>query len=254
MISRYEAVLNGQPLSAISADILILDISYPPASIDFSTYRGAKRHGNRVYRQYVDHLDVIITFAIRAYNTQKRQTICNAVQQWAKNGGILQTNDHSGQRLRCVLTTPPTIQSVLKWTDPISMTFTAYALPFWEEVFPSSLTLTGTSGSGTLFVHGSADGAFFEVDVTPANTLTTLNLVANGRTLSLTGISVAAGTVVKVAYDDDMIMSIKAGNTSLLNKRSGADDLPIKSGERNSLSFSANTSCTVSFKGRGIWA
>ena len=251
MISRYEAILNGKALSAISADILILDIQHPPVSIDFSTYKGAKRHGNRVYRKYIDHRDCVITFAIRAYDIRERQMICNAVQKWAKGGGVLQTNDREGQRLRCVLSQPPTIQSALRWTDTISMTFTAYALPFWEEIIPAEATLTGTSGSGSLFVPGSADGACFEVDVTPNGTLTTLNLIANGKTLSLTGIS-ATGTV-KVAYDDDMIMSIKTGTTSLLSKRSGADDLPVISGERNSISFSANVSCNVKFKGRGLW-
>ena len=254
MISRYEAVLNGKPLSAISADILILDIAYLPAEINFSLYRGAKRHGNRVYREYVDHRDVIITFAIRAYGVQERQAICNAVQRWAKNGGILQTNDHEGQRLRCVLNSPPTIQSALRWTDPISMTFRAYSLPFWEDLIPTTLSLSGTSGNGNLYVPGSADGGFFEAEAVPGETLTTLNLTANGKTLSLTGISVESGTAVRITYDENMIMSIMAGSTSLLNKRSGADDLPLKSGENNSLSFSANVSCSVTFKGRGLWS
>lgn len=254
MISRYEAVLNGKPLSAVSADILIMDIAYPPASISFSTYKGAKRHGNRVYREYVDHRDVVITFAIRAYGIQDRQAVCNAVQRWAKGGGVLQTNDHEGQRLRCVLSNPPTIQSALKWTDPISMTFTAYSLPFWEEITPATLSLSGTSASGFFYVPGSVDGANFEVDAVPSGALTALNLTANGKTLSLTGLSVASGTKVSIAYDDDMIMSIKAGNTSILNKRTGADDLPVKSGESNSVSFSANVSCAVTFKGRGLWA
>lgn len=254
MISRYEAVLNGVPLSTISPNILILDIAYPPAQIEFSTYKGAKRHGKRVYREYVDHRDVIITFAIRAYSVQERQAICNAVQRWAKNGGVLQTNDHEGQRLRCVLSTPPTIQSALKWTDPISMTFTAYVLPFWEETIPTTLSLTGTTASGSVHVPGSVDGAYFEADAVPSGVLTALSFTANGKTISLSGISVASGTKVSITYDDDMIMSIKAGNTSLLNKRSGADDLPLKSGERNSLSFSANVSCNVLFKGRGLWA
>lgn len=254
MISRYEAVLNGQPLSSVSASILILDISYPPASIDFSTYKGAKRHGSRVYREYVDHRDVVITFAIRAYSIQERQAICNAVQRWAKGGGVLMTNDHAGQRLRCVLSNPPTIQSVLKWTDPISMTFTAYALPFWEEAVPETLSLTGTSGSGSLYVPGSVDGACLEVDAVPTGELTSLSLTANGKTLSLSGISVASGTTVSIAYNDDMIMSIRAGNTSLLEKRSGADDLLAKCGESNSVSFTANVSTSVTFKGRGLWA
>lgn len=254
MISRYEATLNGMPLSAISADILILDIAYPPAEISFSTYRGAKRHGNRVYREYVDHRDVTISFAIRSYDIVERQTICNAVQRWAKNGGVLQTNDHEGQQLRCVLLSPPSLQSAKKWTDPITLTFRAYAMPFWEDVIPTILTLSGTSKSGTLYVPGSVDGGCFEIEAVPSGTLTTLNLTTNGKTVTLSGISVSSGTAVKIEYDDEMIMSIKAGNTSLLNKRSGADDLPMLCGENNAVSFSANVSCSVTFKGRGVWA
>lgn len=254
MISRYEVILNGQPLSEVSEYILILDISYPPASIDFSKYRNAKRNGNRIYREYVDHRDVVVTFAIRAYSVQTRQAVCNDIQRWAKNGGILKTNDHVGQRLRCVLSSPPTIQSALKWTDPITMTFTAYALPFWEEDTPATVTLSGTDIRGSLTVPGSVDGGCFEVDAYPSGVLTSLTLMANNKILLLSGLSVESGTKVSISYDDNMIMSIKAGYSSILDKRTGVDDLPIKSGEINSVAFVSNVPCDVTFKGRGLWS
>lgn len=253
MISRYEAVLNGQALGDISADILVLDIQYSAPAIKNEVYSVAKRQGVRIYRRYVEKISCVISFEIHTYDTVERQKICNAVQQWAGRGGVLQTNDREGQRLRCVCDTFPVIPSAQKWTEPLSVTFSAYSLPFWEEVVPSVLSLSGTSGSGSLWLPGCMDGVPVEVDITAGGALTTLNLTANGRTLTLSGISVSSGQTIKIAYDDEMIQSIKVGSTSLLNKRSGADDLLADCGVSNSFSFSSNASVTVDFKVRGLW-
>lgn len=253
MISRYDVVLNGVSLSSISANILVLDVSYQPQQINYNTFGVAKRKGARIYQQEIDRTDVTVAFAIRAYSVQDRQSICNAVQKWAKDGGIFQTNDRPSQRLRCVLTSPPTITSAAKWTDPVYMTFTAYNPPFWEET--NQVTYTRSSnGSGSVYVPGSVNGSFWEVDITPASaTLTTIHLTANGDILTLKGVSVAAGSTVHITYDDFMIQHIMVGSTSLLNKREGVDDLPVLSGQSNRLQVNANTACTVVFKARGTW-
>jgi len=253
MISRYETVLNGQPLSSISADILILDINYSPPTFQNEVYTVAKRNGGRVYRRYVDRIQVTVSFAIRAYNIAERQQICNAIQQWARKGGILQINDREGQRLRCVCETLPVVSSALKWTDPLFVTFSAYSLPFWEEVVPSVLSLSGTSGSGSLWVPGCIDGALVEVDATANASVTSLDLTVNSRTLTLSDISISSGQVIKIAYDDEMIQSIKVGSTSLLAKRTGVDDLLVDCGQSNSFSFSSDASVNVDFKVRGLW-
>lgn len=253
MISRYEAVLNGQALSSISTSILILDINYSAPTYQNEVYTVAKRQGGRIYRKHADKLLTTITFAIRAYDIRERQSICNAVQQWAGQGGILQTNDREGQRLRCVCEQLPTITSALKWTDPLTVTFAAYALPFWEESIPAELTLSGTSGSGSLWVPGCVEGALVEVDATTSAAITSLSTTVNSRTLSLTGISVAANKVIKIAYDDEMIQSIKVGATSLLAKRTGVDDLLANCGKSNTMSFSSDASVSVVFRVRGLW-
>lgn len=254
MITRYEAALNGITLSGISNDIIIHDISYGPPQFRNSTYTSARRQGARIYRRYVEKISVSIVFEIHTYDPRKRHMICDAVRQWAKNGGILTTNDREGLRLRCICDTFPAITSALKWTEPLTMVFSAYELPFWEQIAPEVLTLTGTSGSGSLFVPGSVDDAFAEVEVTSGGALTTLALTANGRTLTLSGISVASGNKVVISYDDEQIQSIKTGTTSILDKRTGVDDLLLKCGESNALSFTSNVSCTVAFKGRGLFA
>lgn len=253
MISRYEAYLNGIALSSVSADILILDVEYPTPNIRSETFTVAKRQGARVHRRYVEKTSVTINFAIRNYDTRARQRICGAVTKWAKKGGILKINDREGQRLRCVCDAPPVITSSLRWTDTLRVVFVAYSLPFWEEVVPSFLRLSGTQGEGLLFVPGSVDGAMVEAVIKANGALSTVTLGANGSTMTLSGLSVASGQIIKIAYDDNMIQSIKVGSTSLLNKRTGADDLLVNCGETNTLTMSANASVTVDFSARGLW-
>lgn len=254
MISRYEAVLNGQALGGISADILVLDIRHTAPAFTNETFTPAKRQGGRIYRRQLNKTTVTITFEIHTYDIRERQRICNEVQRWARNGGILQTNDREGQRLRCVCDTFPVISSAMRWTDPLTVVFSAYAYPYWEELIPTKVTLSGTSGSSSVFVPGCVqDEAVVEATITANAALTTVNLIVNSRTMSLTGLSVAAGSTIKLIYDDDMIQSIKTGSTSLLANRSGADDLLVDCGDTNTFKMSANASATVEFSVRGLW-
>lgn len=253
MISRYEAVLNNIALSSLSSDILILDVQYLTPEVRTDTLTLAKREGARVYRQYIAGSSVTIQFEIHAYGIANRQSILGDVVRWAKNGGLLEINDRPNQQLRCVCNTYPSIASVRNWTDPLSITFSAYELPFWFEKNPVTLTLTGTGSSGDLFVPGNIDKALVEADITANATLSSVSLTVNGQTMSLTGLSVASGSTIVLSYDQNMIQSIKVGNISLIPNRSGVDDLLAKCGETNIMSVSASASVTVVFKVKGVW-
>jgi len=254
MISRYEAILNGISLSSIHPSIFVLDVNYQPPQTDFSTYNVAKRNGARIHKENTQSISVSVSFEIHSYSIAERQRICSLVSLWAKNGGMLEINDRPGQRLRCVCEQKPAITSAKRWTEPITITFSAYELPFWEESEQAVKTFpAGTSGEGLLFVPGCVDGAFFEADIVANAAISSVSLTANGKTMNLSGLSVSAGNTIKISYTDDMILRIKNGSTSLLSKRTGADDLIAKCGELNSISFTANASVTVTFKVRGLW-
>ena len=254
MTSRYEVFLNETSLSSINPNIYVLDVNYIAPKTNVSTYNVAKRNGARIRRVSTDTIGVTISFEIHSYNIAKRQRICGLVSRWAKNGGILEINDRPGQRLRCICEVKPTIESARNWTDPVTMTFMAYQLPFWEEKEYAVKTFdAGTSGSGSLFVPGNVDGAMIEADIQTNASLSSITLTANGKTMTLSGLSVGAGNTIKIEYDDQLIQSIKVGSTSILDKRTGADDLIANCGEINSLSFSSSASVTVTYKVRGLW-
>ena len=253
MRSRYEVWLNNVALSSLDPKILILDIRYASPRIVNSSYTLAGRQGSSPYRRYIEKTSLSVHFAVRAYNTSERQSICAEVAKWAKNGGILQCSDRPGQRLRCVCESFPVVASALRWTDTLQIIFSAFNLPFWEEELEKTLALSGTSANGSLYVPGNVDGALIEASVKANEDLSSVSLTANGKTLSLTGLSVSSGQTIQITYNDALIQSIKVGSTSLLNKRTGADDLVAKCGENNTLSVSANASVNTTFKVRGLW-
>lgn len=254
MISRYEVTLNGISLSSIADEIVILDVSYGEPAFSDVRYKTAKRNGSRSDGRIFSSSSVSISFEIHAYDLRDRQAIRNAVCAWAKNGGRLEINDRDGQFLQCECSQFPAVASVRNWTDPFTITFTGNEIPFWQEITPSAVTMTaGTSGSGSLFVPGSADNALVEANIHTNATITSVSITVNGRTLTLSGISVASNNDIKITYDDKAIQSIKVGTTSLLDKRTGVDDLLAKCGELNTVSFTSNASATVTISARGYW-
>lgn len=266
MISRYEAVLNGVPLSSLNANILITDIEYSSPNVSYDTFSLAKRHGSRIYRRYVKNASVTISFAIREYSIQTRQEICNEIVKWARNGGILQTNDRMGQQLRCVCSSFPYIQSALKWTDTLSITFTAYTLPFWESTMETIVTLTSTGSyvQSTVAVPGNIESALVEVEVKTASypapeegqdptQVTRLDFQVGDTSMSLTGLEIGGNQTITIAYDNNLIQSIKKGNTSLLDKRTGDNDLMATCAENNRFRFRSNAEATATFRTRGLW-
>ena len=118
------------------------------------------------------------------------------------------------------------------------------------------LTLSCTAEqavSGTLYVPGSGDEALVEAEVTAGGAMSSFVVNANGESMTLSGLSIGSGGVVKITYDDQMILSIKTGTTSLLTKRTGADDLRAKCGESNTLAFTADVAASVVYRVRGLW-
>lgn len=257
MIIRYEVWLNGVALSDIDSRILILDIEHSDPVVERKQSRIAGRNGLFTDDLYIGPRSVTITFQLRAYDTQDKQIACQAIEQWAMQGGKLETSDREGQGLMCVCDAPPHVVSVKNWLDTHSVTFTAYSYPFWQENIPNTLTLSGTAVNGsTMRINGTAKRAYVNVFATPSSgTLTSLTVTANDSTMTLQGISVGSGNTLEISYDDNMILRIKSGNTSYLNKRTPAssDDLIAKCGEENTFSFSANTPVQITFSVKGAW-
>lgn len=250
MISRYEAYMDGKALSSIDPSICVLDIQPGDVSQSIRTVKVAGRAGARVIKKERNSTSVTVIFEIHEYNTVKRDVVCQKIQKWA-DGDILCVSTRPEQQMRCVCEEYPRANAKA-WTEPLSMTFTAYNPPYWQEKNKTIVTLTGTSASSSVYVPGNVDGAVVELSV-KANAAAGGFSVQVGSTSLTVLVSMAADDVVTITYDDKMIQSIKKGNTSILDKRTGADDLLAKCGQINVFALSSDASVTATFSVRGCW-
>lgn len=255
MISRYEAYLDGVALSSISDKLLILDIAHEAPMFENRSVQFAKRHGLYVYDRYKESATVTITFSLRIYDIAERQQMCQEVARWAMNGKILQTNDRPNQRLRVICETPPVIESALGWTDTLSIVFSGYIVPFWEEAVPVTLTLSGSSADGSLYVPGNVDMARVECTITPQETLSEIRIDCESSFITLKDMNVTNEQTVRIYYDDKMNLHIQRGLDSYYSKRSAysSDDLLLECGKNNRVSFDADEIVSVVFSARGLW-
>ena len=253
MKSRFHVLLNDVSLESLNENIAVTDIAYPPSATEYAVANFAGRSGGMAVRNHKRELTVTVTFELHEYGTQQRQNACQEIIAWAKNGGKLQTSDRPDQYLQCVCTKPPSLESASKWTDALTVEFTAYTIPYWQGLYPSKLTISGASAEGVIFVPGNGETRP-NVKITAHAAITTLTVTFGSTSIALTGLETAADDVITIDHDENGILSIKSGNTSLLAKRSvtSSDDLVAECGNIP-VSVSASGSVDAEFTVRGVW-
>lgn len=247
MISRYEAYMDGKALSSLDPSIYVLDIQYGDVQQSVSTRAVAGRAGARVIKKRFERSSVTIIFEIHEYDTVKRQSVCNKVQKWA-DGSILSASDRPGQQLRCVCESYPKVNAK-GWTEPVSMTFSGYNPPYWEN---ENETIIKTTSSKKVYIPGNAPETLVSAVVTANSSISALTITTGVKSFVLT-VSAVQNDKIYIGYDENNILYIKKNTTSILGNRTGDDDLTVPCGEFSTFSVSADASVSAEFRVRGCW-
>lgn len=254
-MNRYDVWLNGINILDCDPRIVMnaIDENAPKEDINI-TYMGYT-HGGRLTNILRKSLSVDVSIGIKETDMHERDAVYQAVRKWGRYAGYLTTNRREGQRLYVENMSIKT--SGKKWKEIATLTLTAYAKPFWEEIGARSASIAeATSGSTTLSAPGNADECVIDAEITAkGGTLNTLSVTVGDTTMSFTALGIAADGILTIAHTDDGTLTIKSGSTSLMAKRAGtsSDELIAIPGSSNTVSFSANVSCTAKFSTRGRW-
>lgn len=248
---RYEVWLNDNALSAVDPAIVITDIAYGTVSRQYSNARIAGRAGSYSSGGYISGNVTQVSFMVRRYSTRERQDAVQRIIAWASNDGWLKTSDRVGKKIWVRCSKLPAVTSVLRWTDVLSVEFTAYDYPYWQD--DARTVELSASETGT-FYSSSAFDMDVEAEVTATEAITSFSIAVGDTSITLSDISIAANGKVSISYTDDHhILQIKSGTTSLLLKRTGSDDLKAHPGA-NTIGFTASGSatCKLIFKGVSV--
>lgn len=248
------AWLNNVSLQGLDGRILVQNIpdNAPQTELLYGDNPG--RSGQRWLARRRVNRRVSVVFAIRELrDLAARAAILDAANGWAQDG-VLQISNRPDQQLRVLCAGRVACMTPRDYREEFQIDFDAAAWPYWEDRVPQTLTLSGRSGSGNILNRGTAE-ALAAVTVTPTSgKLTTLSITLGSASFSLSGLSIAKNTPLRIGYDERGYLFIKTASESLMGSRSGdsSDDLTAAPGY-NEVSFTANTASQVRMEVRGTW-
>lgn len=250
---RTRVWLDGQALHDLDPAIIITDVTESAPKVERSTAASALGWGSQLMQSTRRSLSVTVHFLIRDYSPAHRFAVLQKVHLWAR-GKALAVSYRPGQQLNVVADELPVLSSSLKWTGGLSITFTAYAMPYWQDAVP----LRFTCEKGELLIPGTAPAAPADVIVTSTGSgmATTLTVHAGRSMITLQNISLPAGDSVAFSHDEYGRLSITRSGVSLLAHRTAAsaDALLVLPGCVNDLACSADQPVKGEFVIRGVWA
>ena len=257
MILKRRVSLNGVQLDSLDERILISGIDEGAGKESITAVSNAAGAGQRVTAMRRDTLDVTVRFtmAIKNDDMAGRSELLEKVNAWAAKGGWLRVDHRPNRRLQVMLAQAPGAGDMFAWTNEFTLTFRAYSVPYWEDETEVSVTsATAASGSMNITVPGSAETV---ADVTVENrsgrTINGVVVTVGGKKMTFASLGLggtATLTIDHVRNNKLFYMRAKVGSTSVMAKRTGADDFRISQG-LNAIAFSADRAVRVTVKVRG---
>ena len=255
MILSRRAALNGVQLDELYGRIVIrgIELGAPEESVEAVGLLGGS--GQRILRIHENTLTVVVKWAMDVPKNDMitRRRIYEDVCRWARQKGWLTVSYMPELRLY-VDTVRFSGAELFNWTDEYEITFTAYSVPFWQDIIPASVTKTSVSSSTfNMLIPGQyktvADAEFTN---TSGSSIATFSMTVGGSTIALTGLTLANNKKLSIYHEDNGILRIKADGTSVYDKRSAAsaDDLYAEPGTA-AVSMTAGGAGTLKVSVRG---
>ena len=236
MILSRRVALNGQNLDELYGSIAIRSIEFDAPRDNIQTISKFGGVGQRITSHRYETLDVVVKWAMNVPKTDliMRRRIYEDVCRWAMQTGWLTVNFMPERRMWVDKTELSTAGDLRAWSEEYTITFRAYSVPFWQELFPSEITRTSYSGGNlSLLVRGVFRTVLdVEFKNTSGSTLDSFSVTAGGYTIGLTSLGCANNSTLKIIHGTDGLLKILVDSTSKYDKRtaSSADDLYVDPG------------------------
>lgn len=250
---RYEAWINGIGLTTLSDKIYLIDIQESAPKIALSTIENAKYGGLRLTERTRQRLDVTLTFLVRERNGELRAEILEDILAWIADGE-LSVNTRPNQVLQVKYTDLPAVGSSLRWTDTLSVTFTAYNTPYWLAAKPTRKTAACVATVEKEIIIapvGTAETTMLEFSLTASDDVDSVVIASNGYTITLSDIGAVSGDVIAGTYDADGYQHFTLNGASIYEKRTGDDDIPMNCRQPNTVTVTTDGDATFTAIARG---
>ena len=253
MPRHIDAYMDGVDLASVGP-VLIQQVHEDAPQLALTEGERPGRYGSRLITRKRQTLRVTLEVAIRElFDLRARSHTMEAIAAWCR-GSELQLSNHPSRRLLVECTAEPSLGAVRDYTATARLEFTAYNVPYWEDLLPVAMTLSGSTGSASVYVPGTVPSPI-RLRVVPEAAMTAFSVTAAGQTVALTDLNVPAGGELILERDSLDNLWITVNGVSMLSHRTSAsaDDLMAGPGYVP-VSFTADAACAVTIQLRGRWA
>lgn len=261
---RHRVALDGAWLDEIDWRIMIQKIETGDGKMNISTVSLAA-DGSRVTGVHRDSLDITVKFNIKLRKTEMaaREEVLEKVNAWAAAGGVLTTNYKANRKIVVFLAQAAGAGDPWDWTKEYSLVFRACGVPYWQQENPTTVIRQNmSSGSLSIAVDGSARGVIEAAfKNTSGSTCGTFSINTGESSMSFTDLGLASGETLEIDHKDNgkknvlrlRIRSAGGAYRSVLDKRSGSDDLYVNPGS-HTVTITAAKAGTVTVSSCGRFA
>ena len=214
--------------------------------------------GLHLLRRQREQLSLRVRFLIEEYDIAARHQLLHLVAAWAEAGGVLTLHEDGKRVLRVVCTQYPTM-STLNWLETLSLVFTAFSCPYWEDAAETSFLMPNTSDAPSKLLAVPGDAPETPLNLLIRNigdtAITTLTISAAGK-ISFQGLTLAPGAAIRIHHDAGVFaaeMVSDDSTVSILPYRTpdSADDLLLRPGVLNEIRVEASAAAFVSGRCKG---
>ena len=249
---RADILINGISAREAEPRIIIREIEEEEPEADILTADIAGRNGIVIRNVRWKQRRIILRFAVREIrDLTARADAFRRIAAWAE-GEKLQISSRPGMHLDVYRTGMPTPGPIRDYTAEGEITWTTAGPPWWKNDISEAALATGKSGTAILHTGGTAEEPLNAL-ITAEAALNTITISCNGYSMSLSGLGISEGGKLEIGHGRDGVLYIRSGSTGKISCRSAAsdDEIMLQPGQKNSISFTGNASCTWEFTAEG---
>lgn len=249
MILAHRVELNGEQLDDIDKRIIIKGVESGAGKMKFTAQTFGRGIGQRVTSRQRETLDVLVKFSldIDEDDMAERMELLEEINAWARDGGWLSCEQKPGRRIRVECVQHPGEGDLYEWTTVYTITFRAYAVPYWQDDAPRRVT---ASGSLTFQEHIRVDGNTetvmdFSYKNTSSSVCNEITISTGSVAMQFAGLGIAQNETFEIGHEEDTgLLYIRIRSTAGIyrsamamrrsdNQYQSADDLYIQPGKPN---------------------